>query len=675
MPPPAINPKNQAAAREYLSNCAFLHQLSVGNKNIDRRIIARAEEYRMMEQNARYLTKFRFATMKKLLDELAALLVVDSHDAVAIAVSWLTQDKIQLLATVNSGEDVDSADLIDEKDYPGGYAAWQSRSIEQHADTIFRLAHDYLATPDPDSQIRTDIESEFRLLQVQHSLPLIIDLFDRLQRLLDDINLLNEDFFRPEYFEDLKPTKSERYFVDELPSFEYLQDNQLASRLSYICLESPNSPESVKARLRSKKKPKLRVLTADNFHVWHELFSCAFVNARLALVKADEYRADDDYTKFTEMTRVLCVYLDYIDAFTNKSRIFREYSGIVMKHAVYNKQRLDLQAKGFNLEAILPLDASTVQIKKENREAGEEKPHNIGAKARHVFQQILSGPKSMLSTFRHKATKTELEDKEDNEQETRSSKNKRNNKQNCKLKTENKLFQSCHLISTAYRRPDNFLRYVIDAEQLTQRQTTLKVIRTKKQPSEIRRGEKLERSLHKFLHLNHLTESEVSTRVQSFLSFLHVIVSNPQRCQHLLSTLNDDNPTFPPLHHPELVLLAYLGPSPQLAYPYIGVSRPPCVVCEHLIIRQRTLEVREGSGKVFAVTIPGRILQKDKDFVYNNIEDLTARIVNDIQTTQRNLNEQYPEESRTGAHAAFPGDELENFPTDSRIENIEEEEG
>ncbi|KAF3226329.1 hypothetical protein TWF106_000824 [Orbilia oligospora] len=674
MPPPATSPKDQAAAREYISNCAFLHQLSADNKNINRRVIARADEYRKLQKNARYLTKYRFSTMKRLLDELAALLIADSDEAIAIAVARLAKDKILLLATINSSEDGRVASPVNEGEFPQGYSEWQTARVERHSATIFRLAHEYLATPDLDAQ--ADIESEFRITQVKHSLLEISDLFDRLQGYLNDIQLLKEDFFTPEDLADLQPCSLERYFVDEFPASKSSQDDQLASRLIYVCLESPNSSESVKARLRSKKKVELRVLTAENLYIWHELFTCAFANARLALIKVHELRADGKEEELTNMLRVLCVYLDYIDAFANKSKIFREYAGIVMKHAVYARQILELQLNGFDIEVVLPLGASTVRIKKYNRESEnlKEKPLTVGKKARKALQQMFSNSKSILSAFRHKTSQPEPQDNDQDKEEIVEFRTKRNKGKKSQFKTENELFQSCSLISTTYRRSDEFLRYVIDAEQLTQRETILKVIRVKQRPPETRPGEKLESCLHKFLHLNHLTKDEISARVKSFLSFLHVIIPSPKRYRRLVSSLNDDNPTFPIFYHPELVLLAYLGPSPQLAYPYIGVSRPPCVVCEHLIIQQRTLEVREGSGKVYAVTVPRRIPKRDKDFIHDDVNDLTARIINDIQTTQRNRAEEYQQDSQFGFHAAFPVDELENFPTDSRVEDIEEEE-
>ncbi|EGX44066.1 hypothetical protein AOL_s00210g227 [Orbilia oligospora ATCC 24927] len=675
MPPPAMSPKDQAAEREYISNCAFLHQLSADNKNIDRRIIARADEYRKMQKNARYLTKYRFSTMKRLLDELAALLVSDSDEAIAIAVARLTKDKIQLIATINSSEDGGVVSPVNENEFPQGYSEWRAARVERHSATIFRLAHEYLAAPDLNAQ--ADIESQFRITQVKHSLLEISDLFDRLQGSLDDVQLLKEEFFTPEALADLQPCSLERYFVDEFPASESSQDDQLASRLIYVCLESLNSSESVKARLKSKKKVELRVLTAENLYIWHELFTCAFTNARLALIKVHELRADGKEEELTNMLRVFCVYLDYIDAFTNKSKIFREYAGIVMKHAVYARQILELQLNGFDLEVVLPLGASTVRIKKYNRESqnSKEKPLTVGKKARKALQQMFSNSKSILSAFRHKTSKPEPQDNDQHKEEMVEFKTNRNKGKKSKFKTGNELFQSCSLISTTYRRSDEFLRYVIDAEQLTQRETILKVIRVKQHPPGRRPGEKLESCLHRFLHVNHLTKDEISARVKSFLSFFHVMIPSPNRCRRLLSNLNDDNPTFPIFYHPELVLLAYLGPSPQLAYPYIGVSRPPCMVCEHLLIQQRTLEVREGSGKVYAVTVPGRIPQKDKDFIHDDVKDLTARIVNDIQTTQRNRAEEYQQDPQFEFHTAFPGDELENFPTDSRVEDIEDEKG
>lgn len=106
--------------------------------------------------------------------------------------------------------------------------------------------------------------------------------------------------------------------------------------------------------------------------------------------------------------------------FTNKSKIFREYVGIVIKLAAYYKHYLELQAKVSSSDDIQAFESSIAQYKKENCDCGKGKLHTTGTKTRQAFKQIFSAPKSMLSTFRHKNSKNEVQGNDDDEKGLRT---------------------------------------------------------------------------------------------------------------------------------------------------------------------------------------------------------------------------------------------------------------
>ncbi|KAK6507860.1 hypothetical protein TWF481_006282 [Arthrobotrys musiformis] len=659
-------PPNRQAAQEYLSNCAFLNLLAAGNKKVRKIITDRAEEYRMLVGNARYLTKYRFTTMKNLLDELAGLLVACPDEAVAIAVEWLTKDEICLVATINPADNVKCGSSIERETLTERYAEWQYDRVEEHAAKIFQLSHEYLEAQD--GETRKKIEDDFRVHQVEYCLPHISKLFKSFENLLDEIIILEEHFFKPHYLELLEPTEDEtKYFVDKLPSSEPSRDKDLAYGLAYIYLQSDSSYESVKKRLRSRRfERRLHILTYENLYIWSQLFICAFLNAKLALKRAHELRAKGDETGSRERIRVLIIYLEYIAAFTNNSTVFRRYAGIIRKLADCYQEHLDIQEEFSDPGDVHPFDSLFLQDEMGNRKSGKFKPSKIGGKTRKAFKEFFAASKSALSTLRQKTGNTKPED---GSLKRRAGKKKRYQEEGVpKLKTENEFFQKCHELSDIFRRMGRFLEYVSKAEELTHRQVVLNVFRSRQCLPQMPTapGEKLESCLYRFLHLNHLTQDEISDRVQSFLSFLHTVVPDPEDCQKLLSILNDDSPSFPTLYHAELTLLANLGHSPRLAYPYIGISRPPCVVCEHLIIRQRNLEAREGSGKVYALSLPRGIVQQDKEFLFLDIKDLTARVVNEIQTAERRLSKQREAAALAKARAAGPKGGLDGGPTGSR---------
>ncbi|KAK6337086.1 hypothetical protein TWF718_009872 [Orbilia javanica] len=667
MSQPASDSNGLAKAREYILNCAFLNQLSAGNKNINRLIIERAEEYRMMEHNVRYLTEYRYTTMKKLLDELAILLVARSDEAVAIAVTHLSKRNITLTAAINSGEDVETVYPADQEVFMEGYSHWVCERVEKHAATIFRLAHEFIATEDLDAQF--DVQCQFRLVQVEYNIIKISDQFDRIQEFLDDICPLKPYCFTAEDFEQALPSGSEQYYVDPFPSYENARDFILAKRLRSIYLEWKDSSPRVTAILLGREKTDICRLSYRNLHIWHELIKCAFTNTRLALIRIHELKSEGKETEYWDMLRVLCTYFDYIDTFVNHSSVFRTYAGIITKLAAQHKQNRQPQTEASNQENAETLNSSDFREAKEERK--DEKPESRKAqmKARQAFRQMFFDPKSMLYNFRHKNTNKPDNNGRRSEQTAEKPRPRDTKPIYPTFKTKNEFFQRCHLLAMTYRRPDRFLSYADSARGLTRRKTKLNVIRPDKKLAESRPGQKLEDFLHRFFHLDDLTEDEISVKVQSFLNFLSAVIPDTQAYRHLLSTLNHGQPVFPTFYHAELILLPHLSPY-TLGYPYVGVSRPPCVVCEHLIIKQRRLEVREGSGKVYPLSFPEGISEGDKHLIYRNIKDLTARIVNDICTAQRKRRQNYPGASQAGVNEKSPDEYPEKVPATTNVEHV-----
>ncbi|KAK6343605.1 hypothetical protein TWF730_011196 [Orbilia blumenaviensis] len=624
-----IHTDGEPNQRHYVSNCAFLNQLSRGSGEIRRQIAAAADANRMRDENRYHLARQRDVATASLLDTLARLLVARPDEAVAVAVFWTTNEKIWLVAAINSGEDTDCIVPADPEILTPNFREWQCQRVEKHANTILQFSRDYLLAPKGDA--REEILRKFRFAQMDYSLAKISAFFDRIRVILDGLRVIEKHFFTPKYLEE--PSEEEvEYFVDELHEWDIVKDECLPHKLGDIYLNSEYTSQFVREKLESGNDLGLEKLTSENLYIWHELFMCTFENAIICLKRCHEIKSEGDESRYHDVMRVLCIYLEYIVAFTHNSNLFRQYVGLITKLAAKREAYTKHQTGFPTLERVHVLDDANSRGKNETWDGRKGKAGNIGSKTRHVLRKFFSAPKLMLSTFSQKLGVHANANTDGKRKPSRSG--HRTEKAGQKLKTQNGFFWSCYLLAAMYQSPENFLDGVVKQERSVRKQITLEVIRLGGNIPSTCRGEKLEYSLYRFLYLGYLSPVEISIRVQKFLRLLHTVIPDPQACQHLLSTLNSNNPVITPVYHAEVILLAGFGSCRALPCPYIGISRPPCAICEYIILQQKKIDCRDGSGKVYPVPLPDGISMKNRRSTVDSIQILTAKVIEDIRAWQ-----------------------------------------
>ncbi|KAK6526018.1 hypothetical protein TWF281_011059 [Arthrobotrys megalospora] len=660
---------NETKTRRYLANCSFLSQLSAGNDEIKSQIIARVNHCRDVYWSTPHFT--RDPAINKILDDLAGLLVRRPDECVAVAVTWLTGGEIQMVAAISPGEDIHASQPANAGIFSRSIFENQRLRVESHAREIFKHVRDYIA--ESDEEAKGCIEERLRLSHIQYNLPEISRQFDRIQDSLEAILALKEDAFKPPFLEEPSEVETE-YFVDQLSPTSTLRDEGLTENLIQIYAASDDRSDTLKTRLR-RDNIGLHEVTFDNIYIWHELFTCTFMNTRRAIKRAlklqnlHEKSKNDD---FLEMIRTLGVYLEYMTVFARYSNIFRRYVGIVTKLAARYEELSQLQERSPGQGGTNGSGSARVQDTKENQDDKKGKSHvKPPSRTRQVFRRILSTPRLMLLKFRPKSGDPQKKEARNSEKPATSRCHKKVPPKS-KFETNNELFRRCCLLSNFTQRASQFLADVTSTTKLLDKQPMIEVLSPDIAAAQLQPGEKLATGLHRFLYLGYLTPSEMSERVGQFIDFLRTVISDQNRYQELISALNDDNPMIPTFYHAELTILAKLGPSPQLAYPYIGISRPPCVVCEHMITQQQTVYARKGSGRVYALSIPDGISDIDRNYAFDNIKNLTGRVVDELRTRQRNQNPDEYEDSGASSYTyTSSSGGSPNYPTFSTIEDRE----
>ncbi|KAF3140458.1 hypothetical protein TWF569_008215 [Orbilia oligospora] len=141
--------------------------------------------------------------------------------------------------------------------------------------------------------------------------------------------------------------------------------------------------------------------------------------------------------------------------------------------------------------------------------------------------------------------------------------------------------------------------------------------------------ENLEETLRRFFASENPkgTPLEIQIQVQDFIKNLDQIIKEGSRRQQLLDHTKKDH-TVRAAQHAELVLLQYLlAERNSGAGKYIGVSKPPCLVCENVLhFYKPEIRTRRGHGHVYVSEIPKGLPSDHIKLVFGIIEELSKKI-------------------------------------------------
>lgn len=107
-----------------------------------------------------------------------------------------------------------------------------------------------------------------------------------------------------------------------------------------------------------------------------------------------------------------------------------------------------------------------------------------------------------------------------------------------------------------------------------------------------------------------------------------------------LLALNTETPTVKVSGHAELLLLSHLQQlkrTSQYPYPYIGLSKPPCLVCEAVILMQEEFPImtQKGHTHAYVSNIPRGISQEHQRYVFGFIRNLAKEVCQDFYIRKR----------------------------------------
>ncbi|KAF3288606.1 hypothetical protein TWF970_005669 [Orbilia oligospora] len=141
--------------------------------------------------------------------------------------------------------------------------------------------------------------------------------------------------------------------------------------------------------------------------------------------------------------------------------------------------------------------------------------------------------------------------------------------------------------------------------------------------------ENLEETLHRFFASENTngTPSRIKIQVQDFIKSFDQIIKEGNRRQQLLDHTKKDH-TVRAAQHAELVLLQHLLEERNLgAGKYIGVSKPPCLVCENVLhFYKPEIRTRRGHGHVSVLEIPKGLPSDHIKCVFSIVEELSKKI-------------------------------------------------
>ncbi|EGX50824.1 hypothetical protein AOL_s00054g910 [Orbilia oligospora ATCC 24927] len=108
----------------------------------------------------------------------------------------------------------------------------------------------------------------------------------------------------------------------------------------------------------------------------------------------------------------------------------------------------------------------------------------------------------------------------------------------------------------------------------------------------------------------------------------------------LLLSLDKIEPTIKVSGHAELILLSHLAKlrkGGQYVYRYLGLSKPPCFVCEEVLLRREDFSVltRQGHTHAYVSSIPSGNSPLEQLVVFNDVKIIAEQSVRDVYLSKR----------------------------------------
>ncbi|KAK6532730.1 hypothetical protein TWF281_006906 [Arthrobotrys megalospora] len=197
--------------------------------------------------------------------------------------------------------------------------------------------------------------------------------------------------------------------------------------------------------------------------------------------------------------------------------------------------------------------------------------------------------------------------------------------QNPSLARKSRLFRRVHALAEFHFLVNTVVHNPNISKEIGHRGFSLEVI-----PATVSEGssnfsevENLEDSLTRFLAPS---EEDSDEPVGKFISNISNLVPTKRRCDQLLDYRRESH-TIPRTQHAELILLDHiLKKGKGSTHSYIGVSKPPCLVCENVLVKYPKIRTRTGHGHVYISEVPEGISQEVKQEVFNVVETLAKRV-------------------------------------------------
>ncbi|KAJ6264945.1 hypothetical protein Dda_1098 [Drechslerella dactyloides] len=209
--------------------------------------------------------------------------------------------------------------------------------------------------------------------------------------------------------------------------------------------------------------------------------------------------------------------------------------------------------------------------------------------------------------------------------------------------TKNREFKQIWLVCQHLFAVDFVLRSPLALRESQRRGFTLRTLPHDTTKSSVYPCEPLKACLGRLLRSDG-DEDQQLLKVERFVEDLkRHLYERPKELKALLD-LSSENPSVRVSEHAELLLLGRLSKEPRKSgypYPYIGVSKPPCFVCE-LVLHQSGFKVdcQTGSSHIYTSKIPDCIAQTESLGAYKIVDETAREVVNKFYAEKRRKSSQ-----------------------------------
>ncbi|KAK6535969.1 hypothetical protein TWF281_000218 [Arthrobotrys megalospora] len=648
---------HEAERRRFLTECQILANLHTDTShNLRRQQLFELREWMKPLRN----NIANNLALNRLLDNLAFLLVSKpKRDCIAVALVGLTRDKIELVARTSNKE--------------GGEDGANLESIQNHAQEMFKLVQKYSVT-DPTHSDPYRIFEELAVLQIGYSASKLWARVSLMRKFTDKVRGFQlPTWVNPELKE---PRMRDKFYIPSVTGPDGKDLGTLVHRqLIQVFRERGN--------LRNIMPPedKMLVLNRENFDSWTELFLWFLEKVRTVVRKLVKREVDGN----TQVPIILS-HLEAMQILVAQSQLFRTWVEVITR-------TLDggWEQDGRKKQGELPTLEELVEpgfMREETVVAGpsgmtEAEPLAMKLRRRDKFKATLRGALPAFVTNRltpkPRRSKDPVahiknlfprpsepapgngESRDDDaalgvqEGEGLSHQSSFLNESILEEDLAEAGFENEAEIITAQEQSADFniLRLVPQhlaaIESILDSSMVLKLARTREFSLEVLPSdeeepislpcESLRETLSHILTATGSPEVELGEKVKQFLEHAEAHIGEPSGSRRLLA-LDTENPTLRVSGHAELLLLSYcqqLERKGEYPYRYIGVSKPPCLVCEVVLLNHKDfpMATQEGHTHIYVSSIPAGISRAHQSEVFDFVGRLAEGICREFYVRKR----------------------------------------